>query len=160
MNKCIYLRKNVLAGIFCFLLPLVAWSQQTADVELWHKEKSELIRSTLAQRSGQKPEFSVDVQFSKPDYITFIPSVDPGRLGDTYNDHFQVFDKPNGKLFALWTQATVEGALDQHVSFSRSFDKGKTWEMPRVIAGNRTIAEGFANGGAIASWAFPLVSKS
>jgi len=160
MKQFIYLRKNVLAGFFCIMLPIVVLSQQKADLESWQKDYSERIRSTLEQRLRQKPDFVVDVQFSKPDYIVFIPSVEPGKLGDTYDDHFQVFDKPDGKLFALWCQATVEGALDQHISFSRSFDKGKTWEPPRVLAGNRTLAEGIDNGGAIASWAFPLVSKS
>ena len=164
MKQSIFFRKYTLALLFYFVIQMflsnAVWSQEPADVESWHKGKSESIRATLERRLRQKSEFIEDVQFSKPDYITFIPSVDPGKLGDTYNDHFQVFDKPNGKLFALWCQATVEGALDQHVSFSRSFDRGKTWEPPKILAGNRTIAEGFDNGGAIASWAFPLVSKS
>ena len=146
--------------MFSSLLPVAALAQQKADVESWRAEYADRVKSTVERRLVQKPKFAEDVLFSKPDYIVFIPSVDADELGDTYNDHFQVFDKPNGKLFALWCQATVEGALDQHVTFSRSFDKGKTWEPPRVLAGNRTIAEGFANGGAIASWAFPLVSQS
>ena len=164
MKQRIFFKQNALTELFCFvflmLFPADVCSQQTAEVESWYLEDSDRIRSVFEQRIKQKPEFATDVQFSKPDYIVYIPTVEQGRVGDTYNDHFQVFDKPNGKLFALWCQATVEGALDMHVSFSRSFDKGKTWEPPRVLAGNRTIAEGFANGGAIAGWAFPLVSKS
>ena len=146
--------------LFLLLFSLTAWAQQAADVESWQKEYVDRIKSTLERRLKQKPEFAADVQFSQPDYIVFVPSVESEKLGDTYADHFQVFDKPNGTLFALWCQATCEGALDQHIAFSRSFDKGNTWEPPHVLAGNRTIAEGLANGGAIASWAFPLVSKS
>ena len=146
--------------LFLLLFPVIAPAQQNADVESWRKEYADRFQSTVERRLKQKPEFTEDARFSKPDYIVFIPSVEPEKLGDTYDDHFQVFDKPDGKLFALWCQATVEGALDQHVSFSRSFDKGKTWESPKVLAGNRTVSEGLANGGAIASWAFPLVSKS
>ena len=142
------------------LLPFTVLAQQKADVESWQQQYADRFKSTVEQRLKQKPEFAQDVQFSKPDYIVFIPSVEPEKLGDMYNDHFQVFDKPDGKLFAVWCQASVEGALDQHVAFTRSVDKGKKWEPPRVLAGNRTIAEGLANGGAIASWAFPLVSKS
>ncbi len=153
--------KNItIVGILFFLFPIVLPAQQKADVESWRKEYADRIKSTLEHRLKLKPEFVKDVQFTKPDYIVFVPSVEPEKLGDTYDDHFQVFDKPNGKLFAVWCQATCEGALDQHVAFSRSFDKGKTWTPPRVLAGNRTVAEGVANGGAIASWAFPLVSKS
>ena len=154
------MRLTTMVLLSFLLFPIAALAQQAADVESWQKQYADRVKSTLEMRLKQKPEFPQDVQFSKPDYIVFVPSVEPEKLGDTYDDHFQVFDKPNGKLFALWTQATVEGALDQHVSFSRSVDKGKTWEPPRVLAGNRTITEGLANGGAIASWAFPLVSKS
>ncbi len=153
--------KNAIVFIILFVVfPLATSAQQKADVEIWQKEYADRIQSTLERRLTQKPEFSKDLQFTKPDYVVFVPSVEADKLGDTYDDHFQVFDKPNGKLFAVWCQATCEGALDQHIAFSRSFDKGKTWEPPRVLAGNRTIAEGLANGGAIASWAFPLVSKT
>lgn len=142
------------------LLPGIAASQQNPDVEVWRKEYEKRFADTVKRRSEQKANFAEDLKFSKPDYVVFVPSVEPEKLGDSYNDHFQVFDKPNGMLFALWCQATVEGALDQHIAFSRSRDKGKTWEAPHVLAGNRTVAEGLKNGGAIASWAFPLVSRS
>ena len=146
--------------IALFFLPGAVFAQQRSDVEGWYKEYEERVANTVKRRQEQKQSSDKDVHFTKPDFVVFVPNVEPEKLGDTYNDHFQVFDKPNGILFVVWCQATCEGALDQHVAFSRSFDKGKTWEPPHVLAGNRTIAEGLANGGAIASWGFPLVSKS
>lgn len=136
------------------------YGQQNPDVEIWRKEYEKRMGETVLNKLKLKPDFAQDHLFSNPDYVVYIPRVEPWIVGDLYNDHFQVFDKPSGILFAVWCQATVEGALDQHVAFSRSFDKGKTWEPPQVLAGNKTVAEGLDNGGAIASWAFPLVSKS
>lgn len=77
-----------------------------------------------------------DIQTSKPDYIVFVPKNEPNQRGDTYNDHFQVFDKPDGRLFAAWTQASREGDPDQHIAFSKSTDKGATWTTPIVLAGS------------------------
>ncbi len=154
--------KTTIAVSLAFFTALSSFlsAQQNPDAETWRKEYEGRIKHVVESRTKQKPNFEADARFSKPDYVVFVPKVEPDKLGDTYNDHFLVFDKPNGKLFALCCQASVEGALDQHVAFFRSTDKGKTWEKPRVLAGNRTVAEGLSNGGAIASWAFPLVSKS
>lgn len=151
--------RYVLCILFA-IFPLLAQAQQAADVNSWFKEYESRFNQVIERRTKQKSTFAEDVQFSKPDYIVFIPKVEPEKMGDTYNDHFQVFDKPDGTLFAIWCQATCEGALDQHVAFTRSCDKGKTWDAPKVLAGNRTVAEGMANGGQIASWASPMVSRS
>lgn len=131
-------------------------AQQSADVEKWKAEYERRIEATLQRRRVMKPTFAEDVQHTKPDYIVYIPKVEPEKLGDCYNDHFQVFDKPDGTLFALCCQATCEGALDQHVTFFRSRDRGKTWTEPKVIAGPKTMKEKVP----IASWGFPMVSKS
>lgn len=131
-------------------------AQQSADPAVWKKEYQARIDKTIAARKAQKPNFKKDVQFTKPDYIVYIPEVEPEKLGDCYNDHFQVFDKPDGMMFALTCQATCEGAQDQHVTFFKSSDHGKTWSKPKVIAGP-------SNGDLnvpIASWGFPMVSKS
>ena len=148
--------------VVCFLLLFSCFvlAQQNPDVEVWRKEYEKRIDETLSHRSKQKPLFAQELRFSMPDYVVYVPGVEPEIIGDMYNDHFLVFDKPNGLLFAVWTQASAEGALDQHICFSRSYDKGKNWENPRILAGNKTVAEGISNGGAIASWAFPLVSRS
>jgi hypothetical protein len=94
--------------------------------------------------------------FMQPDYVVYIPKQRRDVLGDRYNDHFQVFDKPDGTLFAAWTQATKEGDIDQHICFSRSRDKGKTWAEPVVLAGSPNAV----NPQPIASWQQPMVSKS
>ncbi|MDR3196451.1 MAG: glycoside hydrolase [Planctomycetaceae bacterium] len=155
------MKKIFVLTLLAFLFfPFTVSAQQNPDVNVWVKEYEGRIKNVTESRQKQKPNFQTDLQFSKPDYVVFVPEVEPEKLGDMYNDHFQVFDKPNGKLFAVWCQASVEGALDQHVAFSQSNNKGKTWEKPRVLAGNKTVAEGIANKGTIASWAFPLVSKS
>lgn len=156
------MKKSVAAIFACFLfiVPILPAQHPSPDVDVWQKEYEPKVRRAIESRTEQKPNFVNDVKFSRPDYIVYIPEVESDKLADTYNDHFLVFDKPDGTLFALNTQATCEGALDQHLSFYRSRDKGKTWEKPRVLAGTKTIAEGIASGGAIASWAFPLLSRS
>jgi len=94
--------------------------------------------------------------FMQPDYVVFVPKQRREIVGDRYNDHFQVFDKPDGTLFAAWTQATREGDVDQHICFSKSVDRGKTWAEPIILAGSPN----FVNPQPIASWQQPMVSKS
>ncbi|MDR1964797.1 MAG: glycoside hydrolase [Planctomycetaceae bacterium] len=155
------MKNKLFTALLCFVSFQVSlFSQQNPDIDVWVKQYEGGIKKRTEERQKQKPDFQTDLQFSKPDYVVFVPEVEPEKIGDMYNDHFQVFDKPNGKLFAVWCQASIEGALDQHVAFSRSLDKGKTWEKTRVLAGNKTVAEGIVTNGAIASWAFPLVSRS
>lgn len=90
---------------------------------------------------------------TKPDHVVFVPKLGED-VSDTGNEHFLVFDGPDGSLMAVWTQSTSEGKPDQHIVFTRSDDEGATWAAPRVIAGP-------AKPGAepIASWGFPLVSR-
>ncbi|MCC7494255.1 MAG: exo-alpha-sialidase [Fimbriimonadaceae bacterium] len=92
----------------------------------------------------------------QPDYVVFVPQQRREIVGDRYNDHFQVFDKPDGTLFAAWTQATAEGEVDQHICFARSRDRGRTWSAPLILAGSPN----YVNPQPIASWQQPLVSKS
>lgn len=94
--------------------------------------------------------------FMRPDYVVFVPKQHREIVGDRYNDHFQVFDKPDGTLFAAWTQATREGDIDQHICFARSRDKGKTWTEPTILAGSPNNV----NPQPIASWQQPMVSTS
>ncbi|MDO5580824.1 MAG: sialidase family protein [Planctomycetia bacterium] len=129
---------------------------QSSDPNVWKKEYEKRISDTIARRKAQKKDFAKDVQFTKPDYIVFIPKVEPEKLGDCYNDHFQVFENSKGEMFALTCQATCEGAQDQHVAFFRSSDRGKTWSDPKVLAGPKTLNDPIP----IASWAFPMVSRS
>jgi hypothetical protein len=100
-------------------------------------------------------EMRNELRVTKPDYVVFTPQLDSGRVSDTGNEHFLVFDGPDGSLMAIWTQSTHEGDHDHHIVFSKSRNEGKNWSKPIIIAGP-------ARGGMgpMASWAFPLVSKS
>lgn len=92
---------------------------------------------------------------SQPDYIVYVPKSIDGSTFDTGNEHFLVTDAPDGAMMAVWTQSTREGAGDHRVMFSRSTDEGVTWAPPLRLAGPRWPGDG-----KIASWGYPLVSKS
>ena len=101
-----------------------------------------------------------EVQRTQPDYIVYVPNCQNETLADTGNEHFLAFDGPDGSLMAVWTQSSVENfdpnlPGDQHIAFSRSDDEGVTWAQPRIIVGPKK-----AGTGQIASWGYPLVSKS
>lgn len=146
---------NLLLG--AFLLPVgMSQAQQSANVDQWRAEYQKRIESTLAWRKKQQAENPNDYLFSKPDFVVYRPEIKEDVLGDCYNDHFQVFDGIDGTMYAVDCQATCEGAIDQHVAFYRSNDNGKTWSKPKVLAGPKTMNEETP----IASWGFPMVSKS
>jgi len=100
-------------------------------------------------------ELERELTRTKPDYVVYCPRSFDGSTFDTGNEHFLVFDGPDGSLLAVWTQSSYEGAGDHRLVFSRSTDEGKTWQPPRRIAGPARPGEGF-----MASWGFPLVSRS
>lgn len=92
---------------------------------------------------------------TEPDYVVYVPESTNDRTGDSGNEHFLVFDGPDGSLMAVWTQSTFEGMDDQHIVFARSDDEGVSWTPPMQIAGADP-----QTGKGMASWAFPLVSSS
>src|SRR5580765_2184119 len=100
-------------------------------------------------------EMRNELRVTRPDYVVFTPQLESDRVTDTGNEHFLVFDGPDRSLMAIWTQSTHEGERDHHIVFSKSRNEGKTWSKPVIIAG---LARGGM--GPMASWAFPLVSKS
>ena len=93
---------------------------------------------------------------TEPDYIVYVPESTDGSTHDTGNEHFLVFQGPDGSLMAVWTQSTYEGMSDQRIVFSKSEDGGRTWTPPEVIAG--PAPPEFK--GHMASWGFPMVSSS
>ena len=96
-----------------------------------------------------------ELQQTQPDYVVYHPKSLDGSTFDTGNEHFLVFDGPDGSLMAVWTQSTAEGQPNQRIVFSRSDDEGETWTDPLLIAGPKPPATGD-----MASWGFPLVSHS
>jgi len=100
-------------------------------------------------------DIEIELRRTNPDYVVYVPRSLDGSTCDTGNEHFLVFDGPDGSLMTVWTQSTVEGQPDQRIVFSRSDDEGETWTPPRVIAGPAPHAEG-----KMASWGFPLVARS
>ncbi|MGI6081753.1 MAG: sialidase family protein [Limnochordia bacterium] len=99
-------------------------------------------------------DFQVELRRSKPDFVVYVPK-GTGSPTDTGNEHFLVFDGPDGSLMAVWTQSSYEGAGDHHIVFSRSSDEGHTWQEPMLIAGAPRVGEGLQ-----ASWGFPLISST
>jgi hypothetical protein len=95
------------------------------------------------------------LRITKPDFVVFVPEVVGDKVSDTGNEHFLVFDGPDGSLMAVWTQSSAEAQPDQHIAFARSDDEGKTWTKPRIIAGPQRAGDGL-----IASWGYPLVSAN
>jgi len=92
---------------------------------------------------------------SQPDFVVYCPRSLDGSTYDTGNEHFLVFDGPDGSVMAVWTQSSFEGKGDHRIMFSRSDDEGETWSEPLRIAGPAKPGAGY-----MASWGFPLVSKS
>ena len=96
-----------------------------------------------------------ELQRTKPDFVVYKPRSLDGSTFDTGNEHFLVFDGPDGSMMTVWTQSSYEGGGDHRIVFARSDDEGRTWTSPLKLAGPDR-----PGGGLIASWGFPLVSKS
>lgn len=113
----------------------------------------------IASPSELKARIATQLHITRPDYVVFVPEVGDAGVSDTGNEHFLVFDGPDGSLMAVWTQSSVENYSpdtppDQHITFSQSKDDGKTWSKPRILAGPKRAGDG-----PMASWAYPLVSR-
>jgi hypothetical protein len=96
-----------------------------------------------------------ELQRTEPDYVVYVPKSVDGSTFDTGNEHFLVFEGPDGSLMCIWTQSSYEGAGDHRIMFSRSEDDGVTWADPTHVAGPKRPGDGF-----MASWGFPLISAS
>lgn len=98
---------------------------------------------------------------TRPDFVAFIPSGVDGAGNDGINEHFLVFDAPDGSLMAIWTQSPMASGLPggrqkNHIVIAKSGDRGLTWSDPTHVVGPKN---GSSNE-LMASWAFPLVSTS
>ncbi len=111
-----------------------------------------------SQEINVKEVLQREVRRSQPDYIVYMPGSVDGSTHDCHNEHFLVFDGPDGSLMAIWTQNinAPEGPVGNRIVFSRSTDEGVSWARPKHLAG--PAAPGDREH--IASWAFPMVSKS
>ena len=113
----------------------------------------------IASPADLKARITKQLHITKPDFVVFVPEVSDAGVSDTGNEHFLVFDGPEGSLMAVWTQSSVENSSpdapgDQHIAFARSADEGRTWSKPLIIAGPKKAGDGF-----MASWGYPLVSR-
>lgn len=104
-----------------------------------------------------------ELQRSQPDYVCYVPGHYDGSTHDSLNEHFLVFDGPDGSLMAVWTQASRRGDVGagagrqaNRIVFARSEDDGVTWSPPKRLAG----PPGDTEPPYMASWGFPLVSQS
>ncbi|MHB9071506.1 MAG: sialidase family protein [Sedimentisphaerales bacterium] len=103
----------------------------------------------------KRTKIQTEVKRTKPDYVVYIPKSLDGSTKDTGNEHFLVFDGHEGSLLAVWTQSTFEGLENQRIVFVRSDDHGSSWTDPKIIAGSLPTETG-----GMASWGFPMISKS
>jgi hypothetical protein len=95
------------------------------------------------------------LRITRPDYVVYVPEITDDSVSDTGNEHFLVFDGPDGSLLAVWTQSSAESQPDQHIAFAYSHDNGVKWSKPVTIAGPKKAGDG-----PIASWGYPLVSRT
>ena len=88
---------------------------------------------------------------TQPDYIVYRTGSVDGSTFDTGNEHFLVFDGPDGSLMAVWTQSSYEGKGDHRIMLSRSEDEGVTWSTPlRIVGPARPVAGFMSSWGSIA----------
>lgn len=133
--------------------------RRTGPFTAHEKEILKHVEGKVCQR--QLPN---DILISKPDFVVLVPEqsifrekIDLAKPSDTYNDHFQVFyDERRKLMYAFWTQACTEAGPDQHISFAKSADKGRTWTKPVILAGG----EYKARPRLAASWQQPMLSRS
>jgi len=118
-------------------------NNQKIDTPMWPKDMNVKMKKRA--------------MLTNPDYTCFIPdSYDENFVG-SHNEHFLVFDGPDGSLMSVWTQSlkAMNGKWN-HVVFSKSNDEGITWAAPKLLVGPKNAEDTTK----IAGWAFPMVSKS
>ena len=145
------IKKNITRSVITAMLGMLAASAQAADTNS--------NPYFIATPADLKARIAGQLHITKPDFVVFVPEVADTGAADTGNEHFLVFDGPDGSLMTVWTQSSVENFAadaqgDQHIVFARSTDEGVTWTKPRIVAGPKKAGDGY-----MASWGYPLVSK-
>ena len=147
--------------------------EEAADgsVQLWLEPQSfATVEFEVPEPSPGRRRIPDGVLSNRADYVVYVPRqphdreqfdksvrLDVRKRGDSYNDHFQVIaDEKRGLLYAFWTQASWEGASDQHVAFSKSADGGKVWTEPIILAGSECRARPVLHAG----WQQPMLARS
>jgi len=125
-----------------------------AFLNQWKPAGPASSRSPAEQRAILEKE----VHRSRPDYIVYVPRSLDGSTHDLHNEHFLVFEGPDGSLMAIWTQNinAPNGPVANRILFTKSTDNGVTWSEPSHVVGPRMPDDPTH----MASWAFPMVSKS
>ena len=100
-------------------------------------------------------DLNIELRKTAPDFVVYVPKSTDGSTGDTGNEHVMVFEGRGKELLALWTQSSFEGKPDQRIVMARSRNGGRAWTAPRTLASADP-----ASGKGMASWGFPLVSRS
>ena len=84
--------KPLLTLFICFL-PVLAFGDQ-------QKQLSPTAMKAFMDKEAYR---------TNPDYVCFVPGSYDFSTHDSHNEHFLVFDGPNGSLMAVWTQAVGKG---------------------------------------------------
>ena len=75
-------------------------------------QKSDEKAAFIATPADLKARIPSQLAITKPDFIVFVPECTDERVNDTGNEHFLVFDGPDGSLMAVWTQSSAESQPD------------------------------------------------
>jgi hypothetical protein len=101
-------------------------------------------------------DFSREAVRTAPDFFVYQPDCTADiRHAQASNEHLLVSPLSPDTYLAIWTQSSFEGNPDQHVVMAKSLDGGSTWSEPKTLAG-----PDHPGGAGMASWGFPLISRS
>jgi hypothetical protein len=90
---------------------------------------------------------------TNPDLAVYVPKAYEGP--DASNMVINAVATAAGTFLAVWTMARYEDAPDQHLVYSRSLDRGRTWSSPSWLDGPDA---GERSGKGVASWAFLVLA--
>ena len=119
-------------AFFATLLTVALAGWTHAQTKAPAKTPAKADPNFIATPADLKARIPNQLHITKPDFVVFVPEVTDTGVNDTGNEHFLVFDGPDGSLMAVWTQSSAESQPDQHQAFARSADGGKTWSKPVI----------------------------